>query len=136
MGEIGRGVRLLTAGDLKIVDGLLQLREVVQALLTALGAQRKLVAALVQKPGEQLGDGQRAGEGGEALDERDEAGGLCPAEDLGVQRSAQGGLERAAVFLGVGAKEGDAPLSQIALGAVHDPQKAQIVLTDRHAQIA
>ena len=109
--QIGGGVGFLAAADLKIVDGLLQLRQIVQPILVALGPQRQLIAAGVQNAGEQLGDGEAAGGGCISLDQGDECRRLRAAEDLVVQRLPQGGIERAAMLRGVSLQEGDAPLT-------------------------
>ena len=45
---------LLSAGGLKDIDRLLEFRQVVQALLAALGPERRLVSALVQNGGQYL----------------------------------------------------------------------------------
>ena len=57
VGEVMLHRALLAAARLVFVDGLLELGQIVQPLLTALGAQRLFIPALVQNIREHLRDG-------------------------------------------------------------------------------
>ena len=126
---------LLAAGSLVFVDRLLELGEIVQPLLRALGAQHLLIAALVQDGGEQLRDRAAVGERGVVFDQRDVFARLRAAEDLLLPRAAQRLIERAGVLVGVFAQEGHAALAEIALRRVRRAQEGKVVAVAEHAQI-
>ena len=75
VGEVMLHRALLAAARLVFVDGLLELGQIVQALLTALGAQRLFIPALVQNIREHLRDGPTLIRVRKALDQIDEL--LC-----------------------------------------------------------
>jgi hypothetical protein len=81
MGQVVLQSTLLPAGDLVVVDGLLELREVVQPLLTALGAEHLLIAACIEHGGEDFRNGPLRIVRGEALDEGEELLGLGALEE-------------------------------------------------------
>ncbi len=126
---------LLPAGDLEIVDRLLELRQVIEPLLASLGPQHPLVAGVVEDGGQQLRDGPRPALDGVGVDEGDELPGLRGLDELLVQVGLQRGIEGTAVLGGVLAQKLQPPPAQVPLGRVAHPQEGEVVLVGRHAQV-
>ena len=126
---------LLPATGLVFVDGLLELRQVVEPLLAAFRAQHGLIAALVHQFRKQFGDGHGLGKFGESLDQIDKLRGFRALEDLVVQVVLQAGVQTRPLFLRGLFQVLHAPLPQIALGHVGDAPEAQVVPVGQHAQV-
>ena len=136
MGQIVLERGLLAAGDFVIPDGLLELGQIVEPFLTALGAQHLLVAALVQHGRQELRHGALPVFRGKALDQTDELSRLRALEALVVQQLLQRLIQRAAVRGGVFLQQLHPAQADVPLGDVHDAAEGQIVLQGDHAQIA
>ena len=135
MAEVVREGALLAARLLVFADGLLELREVVQPLLAALGAEIFLIAAAVQHLAEQLRDAPALAAGGELLDERDEPPGLGAAEELVVEAAAERVVERAGVFRRVLAQKFHAPPPEVPPRHVGHAHEGEVVAVGDEAQV-
>ena len=135
VGKVGLDGALLAAGDLVVTDGLLQLRQVVKALLTALGAEHTLVAGVVEDGAEDLGYGAGGAGAGPVVDEGDKGARSGAGHYLVVTAELEGVIKRAVVLHSDGAKVLHTALAQVPPGDVGDPGEGEVVLIDGHAQI-
>ena len=136
VGEVVRQRALLSARLLIFADGLLELREVVQTLLTALGAQMLFVAAAVEHLREQLRDAPFLAACGELLHQRDELPGLGAAEELLVQIAAERVVERAGVFHRILAQVFHPAPPKVPPRHVRHAQEGEVVPVGKQAQVA
>ena len=126
---------LLAAGGLILIDRLLELGQIVQPLLTALGAQHFLIAAAVQQRGEHLGDRPARIRGGELLDQRDKPPCVRPAERLVLQIALQRLIERAVVLRRIFPQKPHPFDAQLPPWHIGDARKGKIVLIRDHPQV-
>ena len=123
MGQIVLECAFLAARRLIFIDGLLQLGQIVQPLLTALRAEHGLIAAFVQDGGQDLRDGPTGAVGRKGIDERDEACRTRAAEGLRADTAAQGREQRTALLCGLLLQQPAAALTDVALRLIDDAQE-------------
>ena len=135
MGQVALQRDLLAAGRLKVVHRLLQLRQIVQPLLAALGPQRFFVSALVQRRRQNLGHRTLGVIRRKAVDQPDKLFRLRALENTVLQVLHKGVVQGAAVLRRVLLQKSNPPLAYVPPGRVGNPQKREIVLIGDHPEI-
>ena len=135
MGEVIREPRFLAAADLVLAHGLLELREVVEARLTALRAQHGLVAAPVEHFGQHLRDRRACTDLCEVIDELQERPRLCSLPDGVLDARLHGFVERETMLFCVFRQELAPPLADVALRHVDDAQEREVIAVGEQTQV-
>ena len=135
MGQIVLQGDLLPAGGLVLIYRLLQLRQIVQPFLAALGAEHLLVAALIEEGRKHLGHRSPPISGGKGLYQADKPSGACSFEKWVLQIVLQRLIQGAALPLCVLLQKCHPPLPKIPLGDVDDPPEGKVVLVGNHPQV-
>ena len=133
--QVMREVGLLAAGCFIFIDGLLELRQVVEPFLAALRAQHLFVAAVVEDRRQQIRDLATRRMHGVAVDQIDKGSGLRSFEERIVQVRPHRLVERNACLLRLLLQKGHAALAQVALRAVGDAQERKIIPVGDHPEV-
>ena len=141
VGEQGGVIQVVAQGDLfprlpgEVVDGLLQLRQVVQPLLLAAVSQGGLVAAVHQHAGEQLGQLHGIVNRPVLFHHADVVLGVAAAEEIRFQQGDQRLVQRTAVEGHMLLQRRDPGSAHAAPWLVDGAQEADVVLGIDHAKV-
>ena len=135
VGKVMLHCALLAAARLVFVDRLLELSQIVEPLLTALGAQRLFIAAFVQNVRKHLGNRAALIRVRKALDQVDKLSCLRAAEHTVLQMIFERCVETCPLFFRRLLQKGHAPLAEVPLGHIGDATERQIILIGDHAQV-